>query len=70
MSCWSPWVIVLGMAKIATHASDVAMAVLTGTRASSVNAGTMITPPPTPNKPDSIPATTPIPANIQGLAAS
>ena len=56
------WVIVPGMAKAPTHTSEVAMADFTSMRASCTKAGTMITPPPMPSRPDRQPATAPIEA--------
>jgi hypothetical protein len=53
---------VAGTPKIPTHTSEVAIADLSDSPSSSVNAGTMITPPPIPSSPDSSPATSPIPA--------
>ena len=64
MSPRNAWVMVAGTAKIPTQTSEVAIADLSDIDSSSVNAGTMITPPPIPSSPDNNPATTPIPAAL------
>ena len=51
-----------GWRRAPTHTSDVAMAAFTSMRTKCTKAGTMITPPPMPSRPDSPPATTPIAA--------
>ena len=52
-----------GIAKSPTHTSEVAIAAFTSMRTKCTNAGTMITPPPMPSRPDSPPATTPMAAH-------
>ena len=48
--------IVPGIAKMPTHASEVAIVSLSGMPTSAENAGTMRMPPPMPSRPESAPA--------------
>ena len=60
MSPIAAWVIVLGIAKIPTHTSDVAIDWRSVIFMSWLNAGTITIPPPTPSNPERAPAPMPI----------
>ena len=61
MSCSNACVIVPGMARRPTHASEVPMATFVGRFSTSLNPGTMTMPPPTPSSPDRSPLAMPMP---------